>query len=200
MSIVQADTFHDLGPTVWYVDWPEQHCDGPLGNHQLVMELDDAGAIYELEAPAVRIEVQKPAQISRCSLAPGLFRGNLPDGESVLLADNVIDRPPLHLRFTQPLRAVGACVTATAPQAAKYWAQCHLLLSNGQRFSLQPREAELNTSGQGAPFMGGRAARGLTIHEIWFDALDLSSTGEPVPDAQSQFLQVGIGDLCLIPA
>lgn len=187
MSIQAAQTADDFGD--YYVnDWTEPPQAGPLVN--LPCGVDRSLARWLYDEASIEIDIAgPPLSISRCSRL--LFNYNFAANDSVLLGDNLAGRMPVHLRFATPLRSVGAAVSAVGPVGRDYLAQCALRLDDGQWWQVPPVQARLGRTRGSAPFLGGTAAPGRSISEIWFDVVD--------PTNQVDFMRVAINGLCFVP-
>lgn len=200
MSITPALSDGDFSAPAFYMDWAEHHDQGPLPDTSLPWGVTAAGAVYQLTNAEVQIDISAGRQLSVSRSRTHLFEGSLPSGESVLLGDNVVDRPPVLLRFRKPLRSVGARVSGSATAVGvPYWAQCQLLLSDGRWYPVPSRKAVLDSSRADAPFMGATANPGRTIRAAWFDILNLSTPDDTGTLPAARFLQVAIGDLYFVP-
>lgn len=164
---------------------------------RLPRDVDRSLARYLFNEATIEIDIAGPAnRILQCSNL--LFGMGFCLGESVLMADNLAGRMPVHLLFPTPMRAIGAAVSADGLLGQTYLAQCVVRLDSGQWHAVPPQLGTLTRAlgGAGAmasaPFMGAIASPDAVIVEAWFDVIDPSNT--------TDFNQVAINDLLFLPA
>ncbi|AGI23131.1 hypothetical protein ACYCAX_19155 [Pseudomonas sp. MT3] len=92
---------------------------------------------------------------------------------------------PIHLKFSQPVSKVGACLSANGNLGDYYIASLKVRLDNGLWFRLVAPAVALSQQRGSAPVLGARTGNGRSIDEVKFDLIDANNTG--------QFKRVAVG-------
>jgi hypothetical protein len=148
--------------------------------------------LYDYDDPApIEVVPGAPAFVGCCE--QGGFNYDFGEGDTVLLADNLDDSYPLHLRFEQPVSEIGAYVSADAAADVDYERRVAVKLVGEATWRPAFVHVAPLTSHRGtAPFLTVRANGGPRIAEVGFDVTNL-------PGRSGTINQVAIGPLFFSP-
>lgn len=152
---------------------------------------------YEYRDQVITIDITA-GNIKRTQCIPGHFNFFFYPKESVLLAENISDSQPIHIKFSPGVKAVGTAIAPGAPQDfnandVSYYASMSVMLDNlEQRYPVE-MPVTSNFTKKSAPFLGIQADPGCLITDLFIDAL--ARTAAP---NRSKFTQVAIGELLCV--
>ncbi|HEY0286710.1 MAG TPA: hypothetical protein VGC62_06815 [Pseudomonas sp.] len=131
-----------------------------------------------------------PTQVfSQCR--NGLFGYNFDDDEPLLLGslrgeDQLL--APIHLKFSQPVRKVGACISANGDLDDAYIAELEVRIDGGAWVRVVAPITQLSQQRGSAPALGAATTNNTNfITEARFDVIDVNNTG--------RFRRMAIGQL-----
>jgi len=166
---------------------PERESNKPVSNLTSVYRLNPGG-----NGIKVKITIDpKVVTIHFDRRNPTHFSKNFNIGDSVLLADNIEGRMPIHLSFCPPISGLWTQVSAQGDNGINYYGEMDVCLYNGDRFRVRSPQGTISANIGDAPIIGAKMVSDETngITDVWVDVAE--SGIEP----GRYFIQVAINDL-----